>query len=380
MILCIGALSAGADGADPQASLRELRAQVARLTKELAASEASRADASDALRESEQAISDSSRRLFELQTEQDAARIRIRELETRQLRLSDEVAAQQDTLAGLLYGIYTRGRTEAVSVLLAPADPNQTARRLRYLGYVYRDRAGAIEQLHRDQVQVQALMEAGRHQAEVLAALQAEQTSQQQSLLRQRSARAAALARVSSQIERQRREMGALKRSEERLSRLVQKLAKELAARTPAKKRAPASDGSAAQLPLPRPGAPLAAPVKGELAARFGSPRTDSGLRWNGWFIAAAQGTPVKALAAGRVVFADWLRGFGNLLILDHGDGLMSLYGNNDALLKGVGDEVQAGEQVAAVGSSGGNAESGLYFELRLRGKPVDPARWLGAR
>lgn len=379
MILCVCALVADVAGADPQASLRELRTQVERLTKDLAASEASRADASDALRESEQAISHSSRRLFELQTEQDAARIRIRELEAQQLHLSGEIAVQQDALADLLYGIYTRGRTEAVSILLAPADPNQTARRLHYLGYVYRDRAAAIEQLRRDQVQVQALMEAGRQQAEVLAALQAEQAGQQQSLLRQRSARAGALARVSSQIERQRREMGALKRSEERLSRLVQKLAKQLAARTPAKKRTPAS-GESAVLPLPRPGGPLTSPVKGELAARFGSPRTDTGLRWNGWFIAAAQGTPVQALAAGRVVFADWLRGFGNLLILDHGDGLMSLYGNNDALLKSVGDDVQTGERIAAVGSSGGNAESGLYFELRLRGKPVDPARWLSAR
>ncbi len=79
-------------------------------------------------------------------------------------------------------------------------------------------------------------------------------------------------------------------------------------------------------------------------------------------------------------MFADWLRGFGNLLILDHGEGMMSLYGNNDALLKTVGDDVERGEQIAAVGNSGGNVDSGLYFELRLQGKPVDPARWIGSR
>ena len=121
-------------------------------------------------------------------------------------------------------------------------------------------------------------------------------------------------------------------------------------------------------------------PVRGELRNRFGSPREDSGLSWKGLFIAAPAGQDVKAIAAGRIVFADWLRGFGNLLIIDHGDGYMSLYGNNESLYKQVGEASRGGETVAAVGNSGGNMDSGLYFEIRYQGKAFDPLGWVNLR
>ena len=123
----------------------------------------------------------------------------------------------------------------------------------------------------------------------------------------------------------------------------------------------------------------LLMPAVGELIARFGVPREASvsgGTTWKGWFIRTPAGSPVQAVAAGRVVFADWLRGFGNLLIVDHGTGFMSLYGNNDALLQQVGTAVGAGEPVAQAGTSGGAADSGVYFELRHNGVAFDPKQW----
>jgi murein hydrolase activator len=120
--------------------------------------------------------------------------------------------------------------------------------------------------------------------------------------------------------------------------------------------------------------------VRGELRNRFGSPREGSGLLWKGLFIAAPAGHEVKAIAAGRVVFADWLRGFGNLLIIDHGDGYMSLYGNNESLYKQVGTATRGGETVAVVGNSGGNTDSGLYFEIRHQGKAFDPLGWVNLK
>jgi septal ring factor EnvC (AmiA/AmiB activator) len=141
---------------------------------------------------------------------------------------------------------------------------------------------------------------------------------------------------------------------------------------------------------LPEPGVPagvfaslkgrLALPVTGEIANRFGQARADGGLQWRGITILARPGQEVRSVAPGRVVFADWLRGFGNLLIVDHGDGYMTLYGNNESLLRRVGDGVRGGDPVATVGSSGGSAQAGLYFELRHRGKPVDPLGWSGTR
>jgi septal ring factor EnvC (AmiA/AmiB activator) len=121
----------------------------------------------------------------------------------------------------------------------------------------------------------------------------------------------------------------------------------------------------------------LTMPVNGELVGRFGAQR-ESGVAWKGWFIHCAAGQEVQAVAAGRVVWADWLRGFGNLLILDHGDGYMSLYGFNDALLASVGTVVREGQAVAQAGASGGAQDPGVYFEIRHDGKAVDPAPWFG--
>jgi septal ring factor EnvC (AmiA/AmiB activator) len=120
----------------------------------------------------------------------------------------------------------------------------------------------------------------------------------------------------------------------------------------------------------------MQAPVSGRVAATFGSKRGD-GPSWKGVFIRAPEGAAIKAIAGGRVVFAEWLRGFGNLIIVDHGGQYMSIYGNNQSLLKRAGDVVKAGESIASVGNSGGNEESGLYFELRHQGRAFDPAGWV---
>lgn len=121
----------------------------------------------------------------------------------------------------------------------------------------------------------------------------------------------------------------------------------------------------------------LRVPVRGELGGRFGAPRSRGGPTWKGVFIRAANGSEVRALAEGEVVFSDWLRGYGNLLIIDHGDDYLSVYGNNDALLKEVGDVVRGGEVVASVGVGGSATESGLYLEIRHQGRPLDPSQWI---
>jgi septal ring factor EnvC (AmiA/AmiB activator) len=128
----------------------------------------------------------------------------------------------------------------------------------------------------------------------------------------------------------------------------------------------------------------LPLPVTGTVTARFGAPRRgDAGAsapHWKGVFISAAAGAEVRAVGAGQVVFSDWLRGFGNLLIVDHGSGYLSVYGNNETLLRAPGDRVAAGDAVALVGNTGGSETPGLYFELRFQGRPFDPLTWVAAR
>ena len=113
---------------------------------------------------------------------------------------------------------------------------------------------------------------------------------------------------------------------------------------------------------------------------RFGAKRSEGGPQWKGLFIRAASGQDVRVVAAGRVVFAEWMRGFGNLLIVDHGGGYLTIYGNNESVLKAVGDEVRTGDTVATVGATGGSPESGLYFEIRRQGKPFDPLKWVSLK
>lgn len=124
----------------------------------------------------------------------------------------------------------------------------------------------------------------------------------------------------------------------------------------------------------------LRLPVRGEILHRFGTARMEGGSRWKGLFIRTNEGSEIKAPAPGRVVFADWLRGFGHLLIIDHGEAWLSVYGNNQTLLRHVGDIVRAGEAIATAGSSGSVAETGLYFELRQQGRAVDPLKWVNLK
>ena len=189
------------------------------------------------------------------------------------------------------------------------------------------------------------------------------------------------LAGISAQIGKQKEELSRLKRDEQRLKRLFERIGKSAKhAPSPVLKNESVPEATQEKKPFAKLKGQLRLPVKGILTNRFGAPRMNGGLVWKGLFIRAATGEEVRAIAAGRVVFADWLRGFGNIIILDHGDGYMSLYGDNETLLKNVGEWVRGGEVIAEVGNSGGNSESGLYFELREQGVPLDPMKWVNVK
>ena len=187
--------------------------------------------------------------------------------------------------------------------------------------------------------------------------------------------------KVSRQIESQRREISTLKRDEARLARLIERLTQMLArAKPPGPRNERVPDAGVVTGAFGQLKGHLSLPVRGQVKNRFGTQREGSGVLWKGLFIASPTGQDVKAIAPGRVVFADWLRGFGNLMIVDHGEGYMSLYGNNESLFKQVGDSTKSGETIAAVGNSGGNMDSGLYFEIRYQGVAFDPLGWVSLR
>ncbi len=375
---------AAAVHAGPSDQLKELRGRIDKLQKQLNESEETKSEAADALRESERAISDANRRLFELAGQQRELRVTLSRLEARKSRTLDGAESQQALLAKLLYQQYLTGQPEPLRLVLNRQDPNEISRQMHYLTYISRARAELIAALRHDLAGLEYLSAETQVKGRELAQIQSEEAEQKKQIEQQRRSHSAVLKNVSDQIGRQRKEINHLRRNEERLAKLVDRLARELA-------RPSAREGRLRNDAIPEPlpagtgrfselKGHLRLPVAGELANRYGSPRADSGLSWKGLFIAAGEGQEVRAVASGRVVFADWLRGFGNLMIIDHGGGYMSLYGNNEALFRQVGDMVKIGDPVAAVGATGGNPETGLYFELRFQGKPFDPLTWVTLR
>lgn len=272
--------------------------------------------------------------------------------------------------------------------LLSGNDPNQLARDAHYLALLSRAKAGLIRNLGEkldDKKRLAGLAEAKNAE---LAEIEGHQQRERAGLVEQQKKRQAVLARLSDRLKTQRQEVGKLKRDEKRLARLIEGLG-----RIVARPKRPPKVQAASPLRNERtPDAPLGSgafallkgrlslPARGELANRFGTPRQEGGTTWKGVFIRAAAGADVKAIAPGRIVFADWLRGFGNLAIVDHDDGFLSVYGNNESLYKTVGEPVKTGDVIAAVGNSGGNQETGLYFELRHLGQPLDPLKWVNLR
>ena len=379
---CVLLLSYPIHAAPPKSSpedLKQLRQRIDALQKDLASKEESRSEAADALRESEQAISGASRKLSELAQEQRAANGSLSQLQTRSNTVKSDIDRQQLQLAKLLYRQYVGGQHEYLRLLLNQQDPNLIARELHYYNYLSRAHIESITALRTSLEQLDELTRESHNKSLEIAAIRAEQAKQKKHLEQEKAGHKKLLANISLQVEQQRQEISKLKRDEERLSRLVERIGKLLAQKnrvsTLSNSRLP--DASTDGNPFAALKGRLSLPIRGELINRFGSPRSDGGMTWKGLFIRASSGEEVKSIAAGRVVFADWLRGFGNLMIVDHGSGYMSLYGNNESIHKRVGDSVNSGDTIAAVGNSGGNADSGLYFELRHQGKPFDPLNWV---
>jgi septal ring factor EnvC (AmiA/AmiB activator) len=384
--LIFAALGADAHAAAPPSNaqkqeLNALRNRIDTLQKTLAASEESKNEAADALRESERAISETNRLLRGLTEDQRAVNARLTDLREQNQRTAGDLDDQRTRLARLLYQQYTGGQPDALKLLLNREDPNRIAREIHYLTYLARARAELIASLRANLGHISDLTQETQQESAELAAINAAQQEQRKRLESEKAARKAVLVKVSRQIDKQRREISTLKRDETRLAKLIEQLGRMLArAKPPGLRNERLPDGVPATGAFGQLKGRLYLPVRGELKNRFGGPREGSGVLWKGLFIASPAGQDVKAIAPGRVVFADWLRGFGNLLIIDHGDGYMSLYGNNESLFKQVGDPARGGETVAAVGNSGGNMDSGLYFEIRHQGVAFDPLGWVSLK
>jgi septal ring factor EnvC (AmiA/AmiB activator) len=358
-----------------------LRERIERLKTRLEDQEANRSEARDALRGSERAISEVNRALAQLDAQERALRDEAKRLGQRRVRLESALHTKQSVLGRVLAARYASGSRSAIQIALSGEEPGEIARRLHYYSHVTRAAAELVGSVRQGIAESKRLRQEALDQAARLAALEATRRADRGRLVAERGERKRQLDRLAGDIRAGRRQMKVLVADEARLARLVAEIGKVLASTASARaerveKVAPlgAARGSFASLR-----GKLRMPVRGELSGRFGSPRQGSGGT-KGLFIRAAEGQPVRSVGPGQVVYADWMRGLGNVLIVDHGESYMSIYANNEALLKQVGDVVTTGDTIATVGASGGNEQTGLYFELRHLGIAFDPLRWVALK
>ena len=377
--------------------LSDLHEKIQALKKELDSNQEAHKDATDELKISETAISSANKKLWDINQKQKQNKNTLNSLKKQSLNLNENLSQQQQQLSHLLRQQYMYGDQTYSQLILQNKNPSDIARDVKYFSYITKEHAKVIDGMQTNLVKVKKLNNQTALTLQEVANLKAKQEAEKKELEQQKQEKSTVVKTLSKQISAQRNEINKLKRDEKSLSNLVERLAKIIpktmlkkTKKVTKKKQDKIDDGNhekiASNDATPTnaySGSNFAAlkgklhlPVRGDVTNRFGAAREDTGVTWKGLFIKSAEGNDVKTVADGRVVFADWMRGFGNMIIVDHGSGYMSLYGNNQAVLKSVGDDVNAGDAIASVGNSGGNESNGLYYELRRQSKPFDPMSW----
>ncbi|MZR62608.1 murein hydrolase activator EnvC [Alcanivorax sp. DP30] len=352
-----------------KAELEALKRRISELSeaqvKELRERDSVQAD----LREAELRISRLAREKRDLEKREAEALRKLATLEKEQAALAKDKRTQVEWLARTVRASYQSGRQERLKLLLNQEQPDQIARLMRYQEYYQRARTDRLQAVKTELVELQAVSErvAGARQA--LLEKRSELQRHADKLNDAQQQRQQSLAALNRSLDSRGSDITQLKSDQQRLAKLLDDMRRSF-------DDIPADLGGK---PFGKLAGKLPWPLPGRITTGYNS-RREGALRWQGVILGAPGGTPVRAIHPGRVVFADWLRGYGLLTIVDHGDGYLSLYGYNQALLREVGEWVSAGDSLALAGNSGGNMASGLYFEIRHRGKAVNPTRWCDRR
>jgi len=366
VLLYLGAFQgAQAQVGAKEAELKQVKSRIESIRKAIH-TEAERRDAlAGQLKKADLDIQAARERLTSVRSNRIAAERRLAELGVEQANTRGKIASERDTLAGELTAAYVNGRQEYLKLLLNQGDPAQLGRMMAYYGYFSRLRAERITAIGEHLAHLELLAERIEAETARLKTLEQEQERDVRALAGARSLRARTLAQVQSTIKTRNDELAKLQRDARALEKLVEEL-----------RRAIEEFPELAERPFQQVRGKLPWPVKGSVLARFGQLRSGGPLKWQGLVIGAARGTQVRAPYYGRVVYADWLPGLGLLMVLDHGGGYMSLYGHNEQLYRRVGDRVEPGDPIGAVGDAA-VGQPGLYLEIRKGKQALNPQDWL---
>jgi len=350
--------------------IKALRAEISVIQARLASQESERDTLQDALREAEVQIGELDRELGALNQERRALKQELTALDAEGEQLRDAQRQRANTIDVSIQELWVLQQGGGFRVWLGDQNPEDVARNLAYFQTLIEAQQQTIaeyelglEAVEQNRSRIAQAQTALREQAAAAAATKATLTDQ-------RATRQSTLTLISQRVQDDQQRLSALERDQARLNALLDELEALAAASLPV------VTPPEAQLPFADTQGALSMPMAGKLTNRYGA-RRNADIRWRGWLITADEGEPVRAVHGGDIIYADWLRGQGLLIVIDHGEGWLSLYAQNHSLLRGVGDRVSAGDIIAKAGASGGSETSGLYFEIRHRGEPVDPGEWI---
>jgi septal ring factor EnvC (AmiA/AmiB activator) len=354
-----------------QTKLEKLQKSIAKVQQHLKGNKKQRSHVITELKTLEVEISKNTRKLQSLKIDVDKNRTQTAKLKRELAQLNKQLSNQRSILSEQIRSAYSMGHQQNLKMLLNQQDPAQAGRTQVYYNYLNRAREQEITAFlatFERKKQTESNLKQTLVTQNQLLKTQKEKKRQRQ---KQRFQRKQLLSDLSKKIENQESTLNSLETSRGRIENLLKSLG-ELLADIPT---SPSENKPFLTLK-----GKLPWPAKGRFVNKFGQSKNYGDLKWNGILIKAELGTPVRAVSHGRVAFADWLQGFGFITIIDHGDGYMSLYGQNESLFKQTGDWVQAGEVIATAGDSGGQPVTGVYFEIRSRGKPVNPSKWCSSK
>lgn len=381
-----------ADKSETQSQLDQLKKEISNLKGVLTQFRDERSKLQSDLRKSEQEVGETERRVRELQQKLEQQEQELQQMQQQRQQLEQQRSSQREAIEHQVRGAYQLGRQSKMKALLNQQEPAKLSRAMTYYDYFNRARAEQIDGYVALLTELDELQPQIEARTDQLRSARDDLDQRHRELERARRERERALAKLNATIKTKDQQYQQLAQDRGALEAVLKKIERAAAAAAAKQKQAAKSatagkssgGGFAVTSTTPAAGnkpfaqlrGQLPWPVAGKAVNRFGTQRGNSPLRWQGINIAAREGETVRAVHGGKVVFADWLRGSGLLLIVDHGGGFLTLYAHNQTLLRSVGDSVRGGDAVATVGSSGGQSQAGLYFEIRHRGVATDPASW----
>jgi len=367
LTLTLGAAPALAQQEVTPAQIEELKERIEDIDDWLEDAEDDRSALERQLAATEKNISRLTRERRSLRQQAEQQQQKLRELEKEAQELTRTLDRQRDSLKKQIRAAWMEGDAPAVKVLLNEIDPDKIARTMTYYEYLSKDTVDRLEAFRQSLQELRNTQAAVQSTRVELARTEESVAIRQQELTESRQERQQILAALNADIQNRRSEREELESDRKRLENLLEEVQQAIN-----------------NIPSPNESQPFASlrnklpwPVKGQVLSRYGDRYADGKLRRNGLLIATGDEAEIRAIHYGRVVFANWLRGFGLITIIDHGDGYMTLYGHSSSLFTSPGDWVAAGEPIAQAGRTGGTDSPALYFEVRHNGKPDNPGRWL---